>query len=129
MHAILLAMALSSSYHGKYPPSSYVGIWDAKLTVDYSSCKERSKGDAIAEQWTVSEEKGKLNVSPVGDKLTKYTGFPDQDGGVDLSFGPEVGIELTGTDSTVTGRKVFGMHHALGATCVIIYNVTATKQK
>lgn len=111
-----------------------VGTWKIVMTVNYSNCKESAAvGDMRSEQWNFNVKGGKLDVEVMGSTtgVKSYKGELRQSGQVWLEFvrqaglgdgGSSVGIELAGSGSKLTGRRVVS-----NGLCAVILDVAATK--
>jgi hypothetical protein len=129
----MLATALLMATLGASPAAAdYAGTWDVKLTASYSSCKDRNAGDSLSEQWVLSAAAdGSLvaKVTSSSKEAKDYKGKIKSDGSIVLNAGSEVGVELSGSATYLSGRRVVASHSVMAGACAIIYELHADKAK
>lgn len=130
----LLALALSSlpgTAHAGPKPQDYVGTWNVTMTANYSSCPRGTKvGDVKSEQWQFNSENGRIRVVVVGSAQNDpgYVGEVDANGAVLLKSGSATGVELKGSTSSLTGRRIAARTDSQGP-CAMVFEIKLSKQK
>jgi hypothetical protein len=121
MLAALLALSLSSA---PIVPADYVGSWDVKTTVTYSTCGGVKLGDAFAHAAEFSIQRPKVKIDFVRSGSSggqTFTGGFAKDGTIWAFYGDGDGLQLSGDSHRLTGRRVRALHEGIGgADCAIV---------